>query len=224
MSKPRIGITTSYKDNRQSVDTTYAHAVENAGGIPIIVPIVQHEATTAEFAQLLDGLIITGGPGIVRGLVGELPDDIDEVDPMRDASDELIYRAMSDRPILGICYGMQFVNAMAGGKIYADVQHQAKVNVHSSGRGATEHPITIKVGTHLHNILNVTELITNTYHLQAIAEVGAGLTVTAHADDGVIEGVESDDGRIIGVQFHPERMTDRAQALFDDLVHRAQST
>ncbi len=221
MSKPRIGITTSYNDNRQSVDVHYANAVENAGGIPVIVPMFQHEETAKDFASILDGLIITGGPGIIRGLVGDLPDDISPVDVVRDTSDELIYHAMSERPILGICYGMQFVNAMAGGKIYGDVQNQAKVNVHSTGRGATEHPIIIQADTHLHNILNVSELITNTYHLQAIAEVGEGLTVTAHADDGVIEGIETSDGRIIGVQFHPERMTDRAQPLFDNLIKRA---
>lgn len=222
MSKPRIGITTSYKDNRQSVDVHYAKAVENAGGIPIIVPMFQHKETAQDFATLLDGLIITGGPGITRGLVGELPDDITEVDPVRDTSDEIIYHAMSERPILGICYGMQFVNAMAGGTIYGDVQKQLELpNAHSTGRGAIDHTIEIQSNTHLHNILNVSELITNTYHLQAIAEVGTGLRITAHAEDGVIEGIESDDGRIIGVQFHPERMTYKAQPLFDDLIARA---
>ncbi len=223
MSKPRIGITTSYKDNRQSVDVHYANAVENAGGIPILIPMFQHKETANDFASLLDGLIITGGPGITRGLIGDLPDDLPPVDIVRDTSDELIYHAMSERPILGICYGMQFVNAMAGGTIYADVQNQKNSNVHSSGRGATDHPIRIESDTHLHNILNVSELITNTYHLQAIAEVGDGLTVTATAEDGVVEAIESNDGRIIGVQFHPERMTDRAQPLFDDLVARAKA-
>lgn len=221
MSKPKIGITTSYKDNRQSVDVHYVNAVENAGGIPIIVPMFQKKDTATVFAALLDGLIITGGPGITRGLIGDLPDDLPAVDTLRDSSDELIYCAMTDRPILGICYGMQFVNAMAGGTIYGDVQNQQDTHVHSSGRGATDHPISINSGTRLHDILAVDQLITNTYHVQAVAEVGLGFKAVAHAEDGVIEAIESDDGRIIGVQFHPERMTDRTQPLFDDLIARA---
>lgn len=223
MTQPRIGITTSYKDNRQSVDVHYAHAVENAGGIPIIVPMFQHEDTAKSFAALLDGLVITGGPGITRGLIGDLPDDLPPVDAVRDTSDELIYRAMINRPILGICYGMQFVNAMAGGTIYGDVQNQQNTHVHSSGRGATDHPVTIQSNTRLHNILKTQQLVTNTYHLQAVADVGLGFKAVAHAEDGVIEAIESEDGRIIGVQFHPERMTDRAQPLFDDLIARAKA-
>jgi putative glutamine amidotransferase len=222
MSKPRIGITTSYTDNQQSVNVHYANAVENAGGIPILVPMFQQETTAKEFASILNGLIITGGPGITRGLVGDLPNELSPVDIVRDTSDERIYHAMADRPILGICYGMQFVNAMAGGKIYGDVQRQQEnADVHSSDCGATTHPVEISVGTHLYDILKVEKLITNSYHLQAIAEVGAGLIVTAYADDGVIEAIESADRRLIGIQFHPERMTDSAQPLFDDLIVRA---
>ena len=168
--------------------------------------------------------MITGGPGITRGLIGELPADLPPVDALRDASDKLIYEAMSDRPILGICYGMQFVNAMAGGSIYADVQHQAAAEAHSTARDATEHEVRILAGTHLHRILQAEHLVTNTHHIQAIAKLGTGLRTTAQTPDGVIEGIESDDGRIIGVQFHPERMAELAQALFDSLIQQAQSS
>lgn len=222
MQPARIGITTSYEDNRQSIDVRYAYAVEQAGGIPILVPMFRQAATARAFASRLDGLIITGGPGITRGLIGELPADLPPVNALRDASDKLIYEAMLGRPMLGICYGMQFVNAMAGGSIYADVQHQAAAEAHSSARGATEHEIRILPGTHLRHILQAAHLMANTHHIQAIARLGAGLRATARARDGVIEAIESDDGRIIGVQFHPERMDGRAQALFNSLIQQAQ--
>ena len=219
--KPRIGITTSLEDGRQTLDLRYSQAVELAGGIPVIVPLIQSLDTARTFAELLDGLIITGGPGITRGLIGTLPADLPAVDYRRDRSDEFIFRALTDRPILGICYGMQFANAMAGGTIYADVQAQLASDIHSSDRGAGEHVIEIEWASRLYEILATSTLRTNTHHIQALADLGAGLRVTARATDGVIEAIESEDGRVLGTQFHPERMLDRAGPLFEDLVRRA---
>ena len=224
MSRPaRIGITTSYADGLQSLDARYAQAVEAAGGIPIIAPLFAREETARAFAALLDGLIIIGGPGITRGLIGALPPDLPAVDAKRDRSDALIYRAMSDRPFLGICYGMQFANAMAGGGIYGDAQAQAGADVHSAERGAGEHLIQIAPDSRLRAIVGAEQLTTNTHHIQALADLGAGLRATARAADGVIEAIESADGRVMGLQFHPERMLDRALPLFQDLVTRASS-
>ena len=221
MSGARIGITTSLEDGRQTLDVRYAEAVEAAGGLPIIVPIIEHEETARAIAAMLDGLIITGGPGITRGLIGGLPEDLPAVDERRDRSDALIYRAMADRPFLGICYGMQFANALAGGTIYGDAQAQAASEAHSRERGAAEHEIEIADGSHLRAILGAGRMLSNTHHIQAIADLGAGLSVTARTADGVIEAIESADGRIIGVQFHPERMLERALPLFEDLARRA---
>ncbi len=221
MTRPRIGITTSYNDGTQSIDHTYIQAVEAAGGLPVIVPMLETAAAAREFSALLDGLVMTGGPAITRGLIGDLPDDINPVDPVRDTADTLIYDTFDDsRPVLGICYGMQFINAAAGGEIYGDLTQHVQTDIqHSPKRGGQDHPVAIQLGTRLHDLLGG-EITANTYHLQSLASVGDGLKVTATSPDGVIEGIESEDGRLIGVQFHPERMTDVTAPLFADFVAR----
>ena len=221
MRRARIGITTGFQDQQQRVDVRYIRAVEAAGGIPIIVPLLQDETTARDIASLLDGLIITGGPGITRGLIGDLPSDLPAVDTQRDRSDKLIYEAMSNRPLLRICYGMQFVNAMAGGTIFGDVQVQADADCHSAERGGSEHEIRVMPATYLESILPADKLLTNSHHIQAIARPGTSLRVSARASDGTIEAIESDDGRVIGVQFHPERMMEAGSTLFVDLIRRA---
>ena len=221
MTRPRIGITTSLEDGRQTLDRRYVVAVERAGGLPVIVPMSESADAATSFAALLDGLIISGGPGITRGLIAPLPEDLPAVDEARDRSDELIYRAMADRPFLGICYGMQFANAMAGGTIFGDAQRQCAAADHSAERGAGEHEIQIEPGSRLASILGVERMSTNTHHIQAVADLGAGLRPAARTADGVIEAIESADGRVMAVQFHPERMLERGLPLFEDLVRRA---
>lgn len=224
MQPPRIGISTSFEQGRQSLDLRYVQAVEAAGGLPVIVPLLETAQAAERFAALLDALIITGGPGITRGLIGALPADLPAVDPRRDRSDELIYSALDQRPVLGICYGMQFINALAGGEIYGDAQRQAPAAIHSADRGGAWHDIRIAPNSHLHAVLQTEKLSANSHHIQAVAALGAGLRATAHAPDGLIEALESADGRLVGVQFHPERMTGAAQALFADLVARARTS
>jgi putative glutamine amidotransferase len=224
MLRPRIGVTTSYHDGRQSVDHHYLTAIEAAGGLPFIVPMLQSSDAMRDFAASLHGLVITGGPGIVTGLIGELPDDLSPVDPIRDDADRLIYQAMQDRPILGICYGMQFINAQAGGTISADLMiHHTGAEAHTPKRGGIQHPVRWTADSYLRQVFRSDELHVNTFHVQSVVDVGDGLRVTGHSPDGIIEAIESEDRRLIGVQFHPERMGQAAHPLFVDFVQRCVS-
>ncbi len=229
--RPRIGITTSLHvedpacgDGEQRLDRRYVLAVERAGGLPRVVPMLETDAAADAFAALLDGLVVTGGPAVTDGLVGTLPPDLDAADPVRLASDRRLLSLFLEkrRPALGICYGMQLANALAGGTLYGDVEREhAGALVHSQKRGGTTHAVRVAEGTHLRRLLGTAELTVNTRHLQAVASPGLGLRVAAVAPDGVIEALESADGRFVGVQFHPERMEAEAAPLFRHLVEAA---
>lgn len=221
---PRIGITTSYQDGRQSVDHHYIRAIEAAGGLPLIVPMLDSYEQMAAFADMLDGLVMTGGPAITKNMIGTLPDDLSPTDPVRVRADEAIFTAMRHHPVFGICYGMQFINAQAGGIIYSDIQaHKPHAIVHSAGRGGQDHEVQFDADSRLSRIFDGQRLLVNTFHIQAVAEIGPGLRAVGFGPDGVIEALESDDGRMIGVQFHPERMEERGMPVFTDFVAQCEA-
>ena len=227
MGRPLIGITTSLTETAQVLQRRYVNAVERAGGVPVIVAQTAAPQAQRPLLDMLDGLVITGGPGITQGLVGELPDDLPAVDMHRWQSDCAAFEALQERhrPMLGICYGMQFINARLGGTLYADVQGQLGVVPHSPKRTRGRdimHDIALSDGSALAAIVGQTRVAANSFHLQAVEQVGQGLQVSAHSDDGLIEAIEGEEGRLVGVQFHPEAMPGSAwDRLFEHLVERA---
>ena len=229
MSGPLIGICTGLRRDEQVIERTYIEAVEGAGGAPVLVPMSGEEAALQPLLQALGGLLIPGGPGVSDRLVGTLPPDLPPVDPLRRQTELWAYGAMRrrGRPILGICYGMQFINARCGGSIFADAQASAGVGAHSPKRSGGEpvfHPVEVEEGTRLAAAVGAGSHRANSYHLQAVDEVGEGLRVNARSADGLVEGVESADGLVLGVQFHPERMPASAwDGLFADLVEKARA-
>lgn len=230
MHPPFIGITTGFQSDdppRQSLNHRYVLAVARAGGCPVLLPMVEHSGILAPLLSRLDGLIITGGPGITDGLIGDLPSDLPCVSALRHQNDLFAFNSAQHKqnPVFGICYGMQFINARYGGTIFADVQHQCHTVAHSPKRTGgipVSHRILVEPLTHLAKILGDSHCETNSLHIQAVRSVGTGLRVSARSDDGVIEGIESRDGRIIGVQFHPEEMPGTVfDRLFDFFIKQA---
>ncbi|MBT3345857.1 MAG: gamma-glutamyl-gamma-aminobutyrate hydrolase family protein [Gemmatimonadetes bacterium] len=229
MARPLIGITTSFTDGdrpRQVLDSHYVDAVEAAGGCPVPVAMTSSVDALAPLLERLDGLVITGGPAICDGLIGELPDDISTTPSRRQEADLMSFELLQkrDRPILGICYGMQFINARFGGTINADLQVHFGAGPHSPSRHGGQnvfHEIRIEDGSHVATALGGGSCRVNSFHIQSVVDVAPVLRCTARSEDGIIEALETEDGRTVGVQFHPEKMGADGAGLFRQLVERA---
>lgn len=222
----RIGITTSFEDGTQHLDRRYVTAIEKAGGLPIILPTTDSETTVEALLDQIDGLVVPGGPAVTEGLTGPVPDDLDRLDPLRADSDRRWIEQCwnTGRPVLGICYGMQRLNALAGGTIYGDVEAEHDgAQTHSQKRGGTTHSVVFAESSRLRRWLDTETLTVNTRHLQAVASLGDGFTVAATAPDGVIEAIEHENEPLVGVQFHPERMSTVTKPLFEALIKQATS-
>ena len=221
---PVVGISTSFVDDEQRLHVSYVHALEQSGAVPVIVPMCKERHTIVAFVDHIDALLFSGGPAVMEGLNGTLPSDLPGPDSQRLLTDRWLLEAALNRklPLLGICYGMQLLNAYFGGSIFADADQQCGLSkTHSEKRGGTGHPLLIEKNSHLASIFGSESLDVTSRHIQAIECVAQPFTASAKAPDGIVEAIESLDGRMIGVQFHPEAMSEKMKPLFDYLVRLA---
>jgi putative glutamine amidotransferase len=223
VGRPVVGLNCGLWKNEQGseywrLDRRYPDAVQKAGGDPLILPFAASRQEARAWLERVDAVIFTGGLDIHPSRWGET-----EVHPKakllpKEKEDSDFYYAKAaiarDMPILGICLGSQLVNVALGGKL-----HQHIGDDHSDGK----HRVRVSE-SRLRELLRKVEPEVNTFHHQAVSELGKGLRVTATAEDGTIEATESDKHRwIVNVQWHPERMADRPEqaALFRALVAQA---
>jgi putative glutamine amidotransferase len=198
----------------------YSRAVQEAGAIPLVLPIMPALASMQRALESLHGLIVSGGNfDINPRLYGEEP-----IKAMRSILEErtqfelgLIALALErDMPILGVCGGAQAINVALGGSLYQDIQSQvagAAEHERSSIKDSGGHAVTIIKGTKLRKIVGCESLEVNTTHHQAVKKLGKGLIVNAAAEDRVVEGIESRKHTfVLGVQWHPEFLVQRDRA------------
>jgi gamma-glutamyl-gamma-aminobutyrate hydrolase PuuD len=228
MTKPLIGIGSDVyihkgERDRAFVFTTYVDALRRAGAVPVLIPPQPENA--ADVVEDLDGLLLAGGDDCDPAAYGEeRHPTVEPMDPRRQENDLSLARAARERgiPTLGICLGVQVMNVAAGGTL---IQHiESDIDHASEPSDRHRHEVSIDATTRLGSILGQRELDVNSSHHQAIKEVGQGLRVTAHAPDGIVEGLE--DPRhpfYLGVQWHPEDMNgeDSAGAIFGAFVDAA---
>lgn len=198
----------------------YTDAVYDAGGQPVILPVVDNPPPG--LLDRMDGLVLSGGGDIDPVLYGEVPDpSVYGIRRDRDSFEAALYRQASALrlPILAICRGMQLINVLRGGSLLQQVAGHWQENPASRPL----HRIDVAPGTALSQAgANATEIDVNSYHHQALGVLGQGLSVTGTCGD-VIEAVEDRDADVVAVQWHPEHMTTTAhhRALFEQFVKRA---
>jgi len=210
----------------------YIDAIKDLGGIPFVLPITDDPKLQAELLCRIDGLLITGsGPDLDPRLYGERPTARFKIMSRERAGFELglAKKALkNDRPVLGICGGLQLLNVAMGGSLFQDIASQIRgALTHRQETAATRvsHPVRITRGTRLHQILRTVGLKVNSSHHQALKKIAPGWVVNAVSPDGIIEGLESPRHRFaIGVQWHPEflyRRDEASRRLFRALLKEA---
>ncbi len=207
MLKPLIGITCGSRTSPPNKTELYHEAIIKACGIPEFIYL---DADPEDLAQRYAGLLIPGGRDLPPSLYNEdqsFLSNIEDADRIRFDFSFLDRMLRYNKPVLGICYGMQLINVFLGGTLYQDIASQVP--------GALEH----RAGTHEITIVSNpfipagTSLV-NTSHHQAVKQPGTGLSPLAFSSDGIMEAFYSGDHYFLaGVQWHPERTGDDLSCL-----------
>ena len=175
-------------------------------------------------ALTCDGLLLPGGGDMDPKFYGQerIP-ACGEPNLLRDAAEPLLLRAFlaADKPVLGICRGIQVMNAVLGGDLYQDIKPFE--HLPHNGHWAKVHTVTVRRGTLLSRILGQDTVLVNSQHHQAVDRVAPGFTLAALSEDGIVEAIEKPNARFcLGVQWHPEWLSDAdpaMQGLFDAFVN-----
>ena len=207
-NRPVIGITSSMSDTFIKMRRNDVDAVLGAGGIPVFMPHNGGKEDAKKFLEFCDGVLFAGGDDVDPKHYGEeIAFDNVQTTPLRDDFELALAELLKNdsRPILGICRGEQLLNVAFGGSLY---QH---IDGHRQEEKGAVNLRTAKIleGSFLHEIVGEIEVKTNSFHHQAVKDIGPGLIITARASDGMIEGFEKPDHPyFVAVQWHPERLVE----------------
>jgi putative glutamine amidotransferase len=213
----------------------YYHAVASAGGAPVLVPLLDDLETLRAIYERTDGILIPGGVDVDPTTFGEQPHErLGRIDPARDRVEiQLVKWAVEDdKPLLGLCRGLQVINVALGGTLYQDLEAEYPNGIkhdyfptYGYSRDHLAHDVAVEAGSRMRHALVDAAVPVNSMHHQGIKALGAGLSVSAVAPDGLIEAAEStSESYIVGVQWHPEvfELSDPSSGvLFTDFVQAA---
>ena len=214
VSRPLIGVATHLGESGVfCLHRACAEAVEAAGGLPVLIPLIPRRSYLESLVSRLDAIVLAGSVSdLDPDYYGEEPSPrLGNVTPERDRTDMLLLDILEEsaKPLLGIGFGLQTLNVSRGGSLIQDISTQVRDPIkHDQGR-LTEHPahyVALEPGSLLAELAHGTTVRVNSCHHQAVGLVGADLRVAARSSDGVIEALE--DVRpsrfVLGLQWRPE--------------------
>ena len=228
--KPIVGVMPLWDDEKDSIWMLpgYLDGLIQAGAIPIVLPFTQDEKELEQLVNLCDGFLFTGGHDVSPELYHEKPDEkLQAVCPKRDVMEGIILRKAieQDKPVLGICRGIQFINAFLGGTLWQDIPTQCPSQTEHHQQPPYDQPsheVTVEKGSPLYDCLGEERIAVNSCHHQGIRNLAPSLKTMAAAPDGMVEAVYMPGKRFLwAVQWHPEfsHLTDeRSRKVFRAFV------
>jgi putative glutamine amidotransferase len=213
---------------------TAIDAIIQGGGVPMLIPITSSRTVMRQLYERTDGIMFAGGGDVEPRFYGAQPEaelvntnaSIDQMELTLSS-----WTVLDQKPLLGICRGIQIINVALGGTLIQDIglsykttiNHEASADRHNPAE--LIHDLLLEEDSRLARLLGVTSLMVNTMHHQALDRVAADLRVAGRAPDGVIEAVEGrNDHYVLGVQSHPEAVAaidERWQNVFTDFCGAA---
>lgn len=222
--KPKIAVLTRINDQRFTVNIDYVNALKNANA-DVVLLLPQNKETLFNALNECDGLLIPGGEDVNPKLYSQenlysilIDESIEQLD-----LDAIEIMDKLNKPIFGICRGLQILNVAYGGTLIQDINQQIPNSQehsfsHIYQKPLNGHKVNVLANTNLINFLKST-IEVNSYHHQCIDKLAPKFKISSLSDEGIIEAIESD--RIIAVQWHPERMCsiNEFQGLFNGFVN-----
>lgn len=216
MAKPIIGLTPLYDYEKEKIwmRPNYLNAIVAAGGVPLVLPLIDDETDISALARLCDGFLFTGGPDVHPALYKEdAMRYCGSIDDRRDTLELLLFHEASrlDKPIFGICRGIQLINVALGGSLYQDIPAQVQgepiAHYQQPPYHVPVHGVTVDCCSQLYRIVGQEQLMVDSMHHQAIKTLAPSLKCAARSRDDLIECVEMPGMRfLMAVQWHPEWM------------------
>lgn len=235
MRKPMIGVIPLYDTEKSSywMLPGYMNGLMEAGGVPVILPLTSDKELLTQLANQYDGFLFTGGQDVAPSLYGEAPlSCCGEACCLRDEMEGILFPLLlqMDKPVLGICRGLQFINVILGGTLFQDLtaQRPSDLEHHQSPPYDTPvHEVEIAENTPLYDLLNKKTLFVNSYHHQAVKKLSPKLQAMAYSADGLVEAAYVPEKKYIwAVQWHPEfsySSDSSSKRLLESFVSKAKS-